>query len=60
MESGLLIKKLEHIEKDINSIRAIIKEKPSGKKVSLKGMLRGVEISTADIEEAKKGIFKHS
>ncbi len=60
MESGLLIKKLEHIEKDINSIRAIIKEKPSGKRISLKGMLQGVEINDADLKEAKKGIFKHS
>ena len=60
MESILINKKLEHIESDINSIRALVKGNSFGKIVSLKGLLKGVKITDADIEEAKKNVFKTS
>ena len=53
----LINKKLEHIESDINSIRALVKGNSFGKIVSLKGLLKGVKITDANIEEAKKSPF---
>lgn len=60
MESALISKKLEHIEEDIKSIRTLIGEKSSGKIVSLKGLLKGVDLTDNDLEEAKRSIFKTS
>lgn len=51
--------KLENIEKEITELKTIIlKSGKPKKKVSLKGILKGVKIEEEDMLEAKQSIFK--
>ena len=55
-----MLHKIETIEKEVMNLKlSVIKElKPSGKKViSLKGILKGIEVSEKDITSAKKSLY---
>ena len=55
-----ILHKIETIEKDIMDLKLIILNNltPSKKKViSLKGILKGIEITEQDIETAKKSLY---
>jgi len=58
-----MLHKLETIEKEVMHLKLSILKKftPSGKKViSLKGILKGVDISEHDIAAAKKSLYSKS
>ncbi len=55
-----ILHKIENIEKEVNDLKlSILKQlMPTGKKiVSLKGILKGVNVSEQDISKAKKSIY---
>jgi hypothetical protein len=55
-----MLQKIETIEKDVMDLMISVLKKlaPSGKKVvSLKGILKGVEITDGDINSAKKSLY---
>lgn len=55
-----ILNKIESIEKGITDLKLSILKKltPSGQKViSLKGILKGVDISEQDIADAKKSLY---
>ncbi len=55
-----MLQKIEAIEKDVMDLKVSVLKKlaPSGKKVvSLKGILKGVEITDGDINSAKKSFY---
>ena len=54
------LQKIEAIEKDVMDLKVSVLKKlaPSGKKVvSLKGILKGVEITDGDINSAKQSLY---
>ena len=55
-----MLHKIENIEKEVMDLKLSILKKltPSGQKViSLKGILKGVDISEQDIIDAKKSLY---
>lgn len=59
-ETMEVLHKIENIEEDISDLKLSILKKltPSKKNLlSLKGILKGVKISDAEIEEAKKSLY---
>jgi hypothetical protein len=55
-----MLQKIEAIEKEVKDLKLSILKKlaPTGKKaVSLKGILRGVEVTDEDIHSAKKSLY---
>lgn len=57
--SGIL-HKIETIEKEVMDLKLSVLKKlsPSAKKIaSLKGILKGIDISEEDIEHAKKSLY---
>ena len=55
-----IIDKIETIEKEIKDLKLSILKKytPTGRKViSLKGILKGIDITDEDIESAKKSLY---
>lgn len=58
--SSDILHKLDNIEKEVIDLKLSILKKlsPTGKKiVSLKGILKGVNISEQDISKAKKSLY---
>lgn len=56
---GVIEEKLSKIEKEILELkRMIIRDTALKKKVSLKGILKGLQIEEADFIQAKKSLFK--
>lgn len=51
-----LLKKIELIEKDLKEIKKSLLKKPT--KVSLKGILKGIQITERDIKNAKTSFFR--
>ena len=61
MNIQVLYPKLIAIENEIKSIKLLISHQQKSKKiVSLRGMLKGVEIKEEDFSEAKKSLFNIS
>ena len=58
MEALLIAKKIEHIEKDLHSLRTLMRV--DTKAVSIKGLWKGVKVTEEDLQEAKKSIFHKS
>ena len=57
-----VLQKIKAIEKEILELKLFVLKdfSPSGKKlVSLKGILKGVEITKADIENAKQSLYSN-
>ena len=57
-----MLHKIETIEKEVMDLKLSVLKKltPSGKKViSLKGILKGVEITEQDINNAKKSLYSN-
>ena len=55
-----MLQKIEAIEKEVKDLKLSILKKlaPTGKKaVSLKGILKGVEVTDEDINSAKKSLY---
>lgn len=55
-----MLQKIEAIEKEVKDLKLSILKKlaPTGKKaVSLKGILKGVEVTDEDIHSAKKSLY---
>lgn len=55
-----LLHKIEIIEKEVMDLKLSVLKKlmPTGKKIiSLKGILKGVEITNEDIESAKQALY---
>jgi hypothetical protein len=55
-----ILQKIEAIEKDVKDLKVSVLKKltPTGKKVvSLKGILKGVEITDEDINSVKKSLY---
>jgi hypothetical protein len=55
-----LLHKIKSIEKEVSSLKLSVLKKltPNGKKVvSLKGILKGIDISERDIAAAKKSLY---
>lgn len=55
-----MLQKIEAIEKEVKDLKLSILKKlaPTGKKaVSLKGILKGVEVTDEDIDSAKKSLY---
>ncbi len=59
MEAKLIHRKLEHIEKDIRTIRSLMKEEVSSRVASIKGLWKGIKVSDEELKRAKKSVFKH-
>lgn len=54
-----LAEKVDMIQKDIDLLKHSLVKGAQGKKVvSLKGVLKGIEIVEEDVGEAKKSLFK--
>ena len=55
-------KKLEMLENEVSDIKSMLiklSQSPQDRKiVSLKGLLKGIEVDEEDIEEAKASLFK--
>mgnify|MGYP001562246298 CR=1 FL=1 len=58
METSLMNKKIEHIEKDLSNLKILMKVKT--KAVSIKGLWKGIEVSEEELQEAKRSIFHKS
>jgi len=58
METNLMSKKIEHIEKDLYNLKTMMKVK--SKTVSIKGLWKGIKVSDEELEEAKRSIFHKS
>jgi hypothetical protein len=57
-----VLQKIKAIEKEISELKLFVLKDfaPSGKKlVSLKGIIKGVEITEADIENAKQSLYNN-
>jgi hypothetical protein len=55
-----MLQKIEAIEKEVKDLKLSILKKlaPTGKKVvSLKGILKGIEVTDEDINSAKKSLY---
>ena len=55
-----MLRKIETIEKEVVDLKLTVLKKltPTGKKViSLKGILKGVEITDEDVTSAKKSLY---
>ena len=55
-----LLQKIEAIEKEVKDLKVSVLKKlaPTGKKVvSLKGILKGIEVTEGDINSAKKSLY---
>lgn len=55
-----ILHKIETIEKEVINLKLSVLKKltPSGKRIiSLKGIIKGVDISEKDIEQAKKSLY---
>jgi hypothetical protein len=55
-----MLQKIENIEKEVMALKLTLLKSltPSGKKViSLKGIIKGVEISEEDVSIAKKSLY---
>jgi len=55
-----MLQKIEAIEKEVKDLKLSLLKKlaPTGKKaVSLKGILKGVEVTDEDINSAKKSLY---
>jgi len=55
-----ILQKIESIEKEVKDLKVSVLKKlaPTGKKaVSLKGILKGVEVTDEDINSAKKSLY---
>ena len=55
-----ILHKIEAIEKEVMDLKVSVLKKlsPTGKKVvSLKGILKGVDVTEADISAAKKALY---
>ena len=55
-----MLQKIEAIEKEVKDLKVSVLKKlaPTGKKVvSLKGILKGVEITDEDINSVKKSLY---
>ena len=60
METTLISKKLENIEQELHSLKTIVLGKSKKKIISLKGLLKGIQISEEDIQQSKKSLFPSS
>jgi hypothetical protein len=59
-DSAKILHKIENIEKEVLNLKLSVLKRltPSAKKiVSLKGIIKGVDISEEDIEQAKKSLY---
>jgi hypothetical protein len=57
-----VLQKIENIEKEVMDLKLSVLKKltPTGKKViSIRGILKGVEISEVDIGSAKKSLYSN-
>lgn len=55
-----MLQKIEAIEKEVKDLKVSVLKKlaPTGKKaVSLKGILKGIEVNDEDINSAKKSLY---
>ena len=55
-----LLQKIENIEKEVMGLKLTLLKNltPSGKKlISLKGILKGIEVTEEDISSAKKSLY---
>jgi hypothetical protein len=55
-----ILQKIESIEKEVKDLKVSVLKKlaPTGKKaVSLKGILKGVDVTDEDINSAKKSLY---
>jgi hypothetical protein len=54
-----LAKKVDMIQRDLDFLKlSLTKGFQTKKVVSLKGILKGIEVEDEDVEEAKKSLFK--
>ncbi len=59
-DSAKILHKIENIEKEVLNLKLSVLKRlaPSAKKnISLKGIIKGVDISEEDIEQAKKSLY---
>jgi len=55
-----ILQKIENIEKEVMGLKLTLLKNlpPSGKKlISLKGILKGIEVTAEDISSAKKSLY---
>ncbi len=53
-----LVSKVKKLEKEVTDLKfSLVKSKVFGKKISLKGMLKGEKITDLDLKNAKKSLF---
>jgi len=55
-----MLQKIEAIEKEVKDLKVSVLKKltPTGKKaISLKGILKGIEVTNEDINSAKKSLY---
>jgi len=59
-QTGYLINRIEVIEKELALLKSYLKKRERKKIIKLEGLWKGVEITEADIEEAKRALFKQA
>jgi len=59
-QTGYLINRIEALEKELVLLKSLVKKREQKKVIKLEGLWKGVEITEADIEEAKKTLFKQA
>lgn len=59
MEQEIIFKKLESIQNELNSLKNIFLKKSKCNNISLKGMLKTIDITNEDVADAKRSLFHH-
>ena len=59
-QTGYLINRIETLKKELVLLKSFVKKREQKKVTKLEGLWKGVEITEADIEEAKKTVFKQA
>jgi len=59
-QTGYLINRIEAFKKELVLLKSLVKKREQKKITKLEGLWKGVEITEADIEEAKKSVFKQA
>ena len=55
-----VLKRIEMMEQELERLKKAFLKKGKGEVISLRGIWEGVDVSDAEIEEAKRSLFKEA
>ena len=58
MDQTLILKKIEHLERELKILKQVVNHPRKDKIVSLKGALKGIKFTEEDLQEARR--YSHS